>query len=87
MTPKQALIRGGHKHPEQILADLEAGGCIVLNSNEAEEYETVMEQIDDSEILGLTLEEYINQRAIWAYNAGYDTGYKKGLDVGKNRFG
>ena len=38
MTPKDALIRGGHKNPEQILADLERGGCIALSSEDADEY-------------------------------------------------
>lgn len=37
MTPKQALIRGGHKHPEQILADLEAGGFIVSTQQELDD--------------------------------------------------
>lgn len=36
MTPKDALIRGGHKYPEKILADLEAGKCIVYTEEEIE---------------------------------------------------
>ena len=34
---KEALIRGGHNHPEQILADLEAGGFIVTTQSELDE--------------------------------------------------
>ena len=78
----EALIRGGHQHPEQILADLEAGDCIVLDPEEAAEYETVMQQVEDTGILGLTLEEYIKYRGNWSYNAGY----QEGLDVGKDRY-
>lgn len=37
MTPKEALIRGGHQHPEQILADLEAGGFIVSTQQELDD--------------------------------------------------
>ena len=71
---KEALIRGGHQHPEQILADLEAGGCIVLDPQEAADY---------NDLLGdLTLREYSSLR----YGLGYNAGYEKGLDVGKDRF-
>lgn len=83
MTPVEVLIRDGHQHPEQILAALEAGGCIVLHPEEAAEYETVMAQVEDTGILGLTLEEYIATQATWAYDAGY----RVGLDVGKDRYG
>lgn len=29
-TPRDALIRGGHKHPDQILRDLKRGGFKVV---------------------------------------------------------
>lgn len=71
---KEALIRGGHQHPEQILADLEAGGCIVLNPVEAAEYEHIQEAL-----AGLKLREYADVH--------FNYGYQKGLDVGKDRYG
>jgi len=78
MTPVEALTRGGHQHPEQILADLEAGGFIILDPDEAVEYE------DDQEALaGLNLKEYADLH----FDYGYDHGYRKGLDVGKDRYG
>ena len=72
-----ALVRGGHKYPEQILADLEAGDCIVLDPDEAAEYETVMNWAEDAGE-GFTLEEYL----AWVFRRGYEAG----LDVGKDRF-
>jgi hypothetical protein len=77
MTPKEALIRGGHKHPEQILADLEAGGCIVLDPDEAADYEMVRDWAEDAQE-GFTLEEFLG----WVFRRGYQAG----LDVGKDRF-
>ena len=77
MTPVEALIRDGHQHPEQILAALEAGGCIVLDPVEAAEYEEM-----DEALAGLNLKEYADLH----FDYGYNTGYEKGLDVGKDRY-
>jgi hypothetical protein len=77
----EALIRGGHQHPEQILADLEAGSCVVLDPDEAGEYEAIMDEVENAGE-GFTLEEYINFRC----DRSYDAGFQRALDVANDRF-
>lgn len=78
----QALIRGGHKHPEQILADLEAGGCIVLDPQEADDYEAAIQMIEDGGVKDMSLRDYICYRS----DKAYDAGFQRALDVANDRF-
>lgn len=36
MTPYEALVRGGHKHPQQILDDLAREGFVVVPTEKLE---------------------------------------------------
>lgn len=52
MTPYEALVRGGHKHPQQILDDLAREGFMVAPVREVQQVLAIASRVDLPKPLG-----------------------------------